>query len=150
MSGTKQSTSSLRREYTMHSGCERKYVIGGHWIDATPDLDTLDLMIRTDAWDAARGRPGEEHYPACPDCGGQIVWAEAGRVPGSRQCSSCGSTFADTRYSCAWIDWDCQTMPVPWIIGAEAELWRTLAPDAAMQLIDHNRKMWLILLEHAT
>lgn len=28
--------------------------------------------------------------PPCPDCGGEIVWAEAERVPGSRECAGCG------------------------------------------------------------
>ena len=32
--------------------------------------------------------------PACPDCGGNIVWAEAGHVPGTRQCVACGSLFS--------------------------------------------------------
>lgn len=29
----------------------------------------------------------------CPDCGGQWVWAEAGRVPGARECQQCGSVL---------------------------------------------------------
>ena len=59
-------------------------------------------------------------YPRCPDCGGALAWAEAGRAPGSRICvgtrhgrssdslqyhgdtpgdaGGCGSTFVDTRY----------------------------------------------------
>jgi predicted RNA-binding Zn-ribbon protein involved in translation (DUF1610 family) len=32
--------------------------------------------------------------PACPDCGGEVVWAEAGYVPGTRQCTGCGSLFS--------------------------------------------------------
>ena len=45
-----------------------------------------------------------EEYPPCPDCGGEIVWAEAGGVPGSRKCMGCGSAFADARYSAAYLD----------------------------------------------
>ena len=30
----------------------------------------------------------------CPDCGGTWVWAEAGNVPGTRECTSCGSQFS--------------------------------------------------------
>ena len=41
---------------------------------------------------------GDSRYPSCPDCGGDVVWAEAGRVPGSRDCTSCGSEFADMKY----------------------------------------------------
>ena len=65
-------------------------------------------------------------YPRCPDCGGRIEWAEAGRVAGSRRCAGdtepdlpaagmaadppgvsstpagCGSTFVDTRFG--WAD----------------------------------------------
>lgn len=29
----------------------------------------------------------------CPDCGHQWVWAEAGWVPGTRQCQDCGSLY---------------------------------------------------------
>jgi len=31
--------------------------------------------------------------PPCPDCGGGIVWHEAGYVPGTRKCVGCGSLF---------------------------------------------------------
>lgn len=31
--------------------------------------------------------------PPCPDCAGRIAWAEAGLVPGARECVSCGSRF---------------------------------------------------------
>lgn len=32
--------------------------------------------------------------PQCPDCGGEIVWAENGYVPGTRECTKCHSIFA--------------------------------------------------------
>lgn len=32
--------------------------------------------------------------PPCPDCGGALQWAEAGWVPGARECAACGSLFA--------------------------------------------------------
>jgi len=32
--------------------------------------------------------------PDCPDCGGELVWYEAGYVPGTRKCTSCGSLFS--------------------------------------------------------
>lgn len=38
--------------------------------------------------------PYELPLPACPDCGDEIVWAEAGYVPGARQCTGCGSMFS--------------------------------------------------------
>jgi uncharacterized protein (DUF983 family) len=31
---------------------------------------------------------------ACPDCGGEWVWYEAGYVPGTRRCNGCGSMFS--------------------------------------------------------
>lgn len=31
--------------------------------------------------------------PKCPDCGGEVVWAEAGYVPGTRECKNCRSLF---------------------------------------------------------
>ena len=48
--------------------------------------------------DMPRTEPFQAWYeiplPACPDCGGNIVWAEAGHVPGTRQCVACGSLFS--------------------------------------------------------
>lgn len=32
--------------------------------------------------------------PECPDCGGRLVSAEVGSVPGARRCSECGSLFS--------------------------------------------------------
>lgn len=34
---------------------------------------------------------------ACPDCGGSIVWAEAGTSPGWRRCETCGSEWRVTQ-----------------------------------------------------
>lgn len=31
--------------------------------------------------------------PPCPDCDGELEWAEAGHVPGARQCTGCGHLF---------------------------------------------------------
>ena len=31
--------------------------------------------------------------PACPDCSEELVWYEAGYVPGTRKCQGCGSLF---------------------------------------------------------
>ena len=51
------------------------------------------------------GQPELLDYPKCPDCkGGEIVWAEAGGVPGSRACVRCGSRFSDLAYG----------VPAPW------------------------------------
>lgn len=35
----------------------------------------------------------EERLPPCWDCGGDLVWSEAGSVPYSRTCTSCGSVY---------------------------------------------------------
>ena len=55
------------------------------------DDDGLRIeMPRTTPYQAWHEIP----LPACPDCGGNIVWAEAGHVPGTRQCVACGSLFS--------------------------------------------------------
>lgn len=75
------------------------FVIRGEYVDADPSED-VELPIPS----APGGEyynpvnAGDAGYPACPDCGGDLVWAEAGRVPGSRDCISCGSQFADMRW----------------------------------------------------
>lgn len=48
----------------------------------------IDLgEVTTDLWSLL--------LPPCPDCGdGEIVWAEAGYVPGARACTKCGSMFS--------------------------------------------------------
>ena len=35
--------------------------------------------------------------PACPDCGGDLVWYEAGYVPGTRRCMGRPVRFVDGR-----------------------------------------------------
>jgi len=35
----------------------------------------------------------EVPLPACPDCGGALVWRENGYVPGARECQGCRSMF---------------------------------------------------------
>jgi len=35
--------------------------------------------------------------PPCPDCGGRVVWDEAGNVPGSRKCLACESQYNYSR-----------------------------------------------------
>lgn len=52
--------------------------------DAKPVASDMGL-IRHSIWDLP--------LPACPDCGGEVVWAEAGLVPGARECTACGSRF---------------------------------------------------------
>ena len=69
---------------------------------ATPEHD-VSIPVFADA----DGRIVGTH-PKCPDCGGNIVWAEAGGVPGSRKCvgdgnhqwegDGCGSRFVDAQY----------------------------------------------------
>jgi len=76
---------------------------------ATPATPAADVCLPI--WDLGDGC---ERYPVCPDCGGRVVWAEAGGVAGSRACvgasadpwpesrgGGCGSTFADSRYHAA-------------------------------------------------
>lgn len=48
-----------------------------------------------DFGEVAEGRAWwEVPLPPCPDCGGVLVWAEGGFVPGTRRCPSCGSLFS--------------------------------------------------------
>ena len=59
--------------------------------------DTLtlddDLHIDMGPCDASRAWHAIP-LPPCPDCGGQIVGAEAGHVPETRRCTGCGSMFS--------------------------------------------------------
>ena len=74
--------------------------IRGEYVYAD-QTDDVELPIPSSPDDGVYYNPvnyGDEGYPACPDCGGDLVWAEAGRVPGSRECGSCGSQFADMRW----------------------------------------------------
>lgn len=44
----------------------------------------------------------------CPDCDSdRIAWAEAGGVPGSRECVECGSRLTDSRYGVLIPDAPC-------------------------------------------
>jgi hypothetical protein len=65
---------------------ETVYRIGRDYVDAEGrDLELLAGPVVTTWW--------EVPLPACPDCGGSLAWAEAGLVPGARECSGCGSRF---------------------------------------------------------
>jgi ribosomal protein S27AE len=35
----------------------------------------------------------EVRLPPCPDCGGDLLWVEASKGPGARECANCGSVF---------------------------------------------------------
>lgn len=75
----------LRRERFYAAGTH-EYRIGGKYVPAD-DLDCEVVMGPiTDSWHAVP-------LPPCPDCGGSVVWAEAGYVPGTRECCGCGSMF---------------------------------------------------------
>ena len=63
------------------------FSIAGQWPEARADLDVALPIVEDDC-----GRYLPE-YLRCPDCGGRIAWAEAGRVPGSRRCE--GATEPD-------------------------------------------------------
>ena len=99
------------------------FTIRGEDRETTADVDVALPIVENEA-----GRFLPE-YPRCPDCGGEVVWADAGRVPGSRQCDGfncpdcggagddsevcdgcassgawfdgCGSTYIDTRFGYA-------------------------------------------------
>ena len=69
---------------------------------ARPETD-VRLPIYAAAPCDTHGNAMQETRPPCPDCGGQIEYAEYGYVPGTRQCRDCEALFADSRYS-AFID----------------------------------------------
>ena len=42
---------------------------------------------------------GQPMYPMCPDCRtGELEWAQADHVPGTRQCRRCKALFSDSAY----------------------------------------------------
>ena len=54
----------------------------------TPDDGLrIDMGPVTGAW-------YDVPLPSCPDCGADLMWFEAGYVPGPRQCAGCGSLFS--------------------------------------------------------
>ena len=60
----------------------------------------LELVAKNNAIHRDLGELGADRawwevpLPPCPDCKGSLVWAEAGYVPGTRQCSECSSLFS--------------------------------------------------------
>lgn len=68
-------------------------------------MTTLSITIdgaRLNRTLAELGRIGETPQGmmrlACPDCGKEIVWAEAGHVPGWRQCIGCEKDYITDMY----------------------------------------------------
>jgi len=63
---------------------------------------TVDDGLEIDMGALAPGQAWwEMRLPDCPDCGGDLVWWEAGYVPGTRKClgkpdldGGCGSLFS--------------------------------------------------------
>ena len=62
------------------------FKIGGDYVENQPDVDIEMGEFVGSWWDVP--------LPACPDCGGELFWAEAGHVPGARECETCGSLFS--------------------------------------------------------
>ena len=69
----------LTRERYLAADDTEYFAIGSDDVVAVAANDDVCLPI------LATG-PDTFAYPACPDCGGAIVWAEAGSVSGSRAC----------------------------------------------------------------
>ena len=79
----------LRRERFFGGGSDDpEHVVAGRYVDAE-DVADVELLAGpcVGAW-------WDVPLPPCPDCGGGIVWAEAGYVPGARRCVACGSLFS--------------------------------------------------------
>lgn len=79
----------LRRLKCQDASGRGHYLVRGLWADADGARET---------WSIAELADGEPWFspplPPCPDCGGVLQWAEAGYVPGARQCASCRSLFS--------------------------------------------------------
>lgn len=76
----------LRRERLYGSGNDSYMVqVAGRLVD--DDGLRVEMGPVTGAW-------WDLPLPACPDCGGDVVWHEAGYVPGTRKCQGCGSLFS--------------------------------------------------------
>lgn len=70
----------VRRE-PQHSADGREYVVRGEYVDADESLDVeIPAGPITGAWWEV------SLQGLCPDCGGDLVWWEAGHVPGTRKC----------------------------------------------------------------
>jgi hypothetical protein len=77
------------------------------------------VSARTAWWDIP--------LPPCPDCGGELVWDEAGHVPGTRLCMGCGSLFS------------VQTEHVASFTHPELDgTWNRILPDGTLELRDPN------------
>ena len=88
----------IRRERT-YTRDKVWFEICGEDVPADRKLDVDLVYHNRTIWHGGIGLPMQvEDYPACPDCGGEIVWAEAGDVPGSRECDTCGSRYVDTAF----------------------------------------------------
>jgi len=54
-----------------------------------------------DGWTWSTNHPRDRAWweielPPCPDCGGILIWWEAGYIPGTRRCLDCASLFEVT------------------------------------------------------
>ena len=85
--------------------CEDRifFTIDGQRVLAAQAHDVKLIYHTKTVWHGGVGLPLQvDDYPACPDCdGGEIAWAEAGGVPGSRECDTCGSRYIDTTFGFA-------------------------------------------------
>jgi hypothetical protein len=82
---------SLRRLRTFTAGDDAvSYKVRGRYVgaDNVEDVNVLAGPVTDSCWTVP--------LPPCPDCGGNVVWAEAGLVPGARECLRCGSLFSVT------------------------------------------------------
>lgn len=90
----------VRRERFSVDG-ETEFCVGGEYVsdDEAEDVSVAAAPVIGAWWDVP--------LPACPDCGGTLVWWEAGYVPGTRRCvgpqradgshdvdGGCGSLFS--------------------------------------------------------
>lgn len=95
----------LQREKHYADG-ETYYLIGSDLVESHKAKDVALIIPPDKVYEQVVGSgvtvvacmPGNAKYPKCFDCGGKLVMAEHGGVPGSRKCSKCGSRYADMRY----------------------------------------------------
>ncbi len=72
-------TIAVVKRMKFYSGNTTEFCIKGRYVEADDqDVHIVAGLVTTAWW--------EVPLPPCPDCGGNLVWLEAGYVPGTRRC----------------------------------------------------------------
>ena len=74
-------TTVILRRLRTQAGRQAQVCVRGVYRPA-PDADTIQIPMGP----VGEGAWWDVPLPPCPDCGGDLVWWEAGYVPGTRRC----------------------------------------------------------------